>query len=158
MRRGIVLFLLLAGGVVFAQQTENFSGHWVLAKTTPFATNPGNATLDIAQSGNDFAVTEATVVDGKKATVESRYTLDGVENVNTRSNTVGPPTTVRSTSSWNNGILTLQGTSTSVGKEGEVVRPWEREYFLSADRAALTVRVTESTPFGEAVVSQVYGR
>ena len=200
MRKGILLILLLICGVVFAQQTENFSGHWLLVKTMPVPTTPGGTTtevtqsgnnfagtqtavqdgkmivtpfgtiriparitpggiaLDIVQSGNEFVVTQTGVLDGEKTTEESKYTLDGAENVNTKSNAPGPPTTIRSTSSWNNGILILQGTSTSVGPEGDVVRRWEREYFLSADHTALTVRETHPTPFGDAVVSRVYGK
>ncbi len=171
MKKGIVLILLLICGVVFAQQTENFSGHWLLVKTmpvpttpggtttevtqsgnnfagtqtavqdgkmivTPFGTirlpiriTPGGITLDIMQSGNEFVVTQTAVLDGEKTTEESKYTLDGTENVNTKSNAPGPPTTIRSTSSWNNGILTLQGSSTSVGPEGDVVRPMEKRVF-----------------------------
>jgi hypothetical protein len=160
MRKGIGLVLMLICGVVFAQQTENFSGHWVLAKTMPINTVkvPGSFTLDIMQSGNEFAVTQTAALDGEKTTEESKYTLDGTENVNIKSNEPGPPTTIRSTSSWNNGILTLQGSSTSVGPEGDVVRPWKREYFRSADHTVLSVRETIPTPFGDAVVSQVYGK
>ncbi len=158
MRKGVVLSLLLICGVIFAQQTENFSGHWVLVKTMPVRANPGNITLDIMQSGNEFVVTQTAALDGEKTTEESKYTLDGAENVNTKSNAPGPPTTIRSTSSWNNGILTLQGSSTSVGPEGDVVSPWKREYFLSADHAALTVSITQPTPFGDAIISQIFGR
>ncbi len=158
MRREIVLILLLICGVVFAQQTANFSGHWMLTKTLPFlAANPGDVTLDIVQAGNDFVVTQTTVVDGEKTTVESKYTLDGTENVNTKSDARGRAT-IRSNSSWNNEILTLQGSITRNSPGGDVVNPWKTEYFLSADHAALTVRETHSTPFGDAVISQVYGK
>ena len=156
----LCLILLLICGVVFAQQTENFSGHWVLAKTMPINTVkvPGSITLDIMQSGNEFVVTQTAALDGEKTTEESKYTLDGTENVNIKSNEPGPPTTIRSTSSWNNGILTLQGSSTSVGPEGDVVRPVEKRVFSVSGSRRPDHQGDDPTPFGDAIISQVYGK
>ena len=200
MKKGIGLILLLVCGVVFAQQTETFSGHWLLVKTmpvpnppggtatevtqsgnnfagtqtavqdskmitTPFGTirlpiriTPGGITLDIMQSGNEFVVTQTAVLGGEKTVDESKYTLDGTENLNVKSNEPGPPTKIWTTSTWNNGILILQGSSTSVGPEGDIVKPWKREYSLSADHTVLTVSETIETPFGNVIRLQIYSR
>ena len=93
----------------------------------------------------------------EEKTIESHCTLDGAENTNTVANAAGPVTS-RSTSKWNNTILVLEGSSTFEGPDKNVTTKWKTEYLLSDNGAELTVSETHQTPFGEAVISEVFSR
>jgi hypothetical protein len=134
----------------------DFSGDWILNERIPsFGAKTPRVLLVIKQTGNDFKVTR-NIIDEDKI-IESSYTLDGAENINTEPNAAGL-VTIRSTSKWNNGALVLEGSSTFSGPNGDITSKWEKEYLLSDDGADLTVTETHPTPFGEAVISQIFSR
>jgi hypothetical protein len=134
----------------------DFSGNWFLSKLIPlFGAKTPNVLLVIKQTGNYLEVTRSMIDEEK--TIEAHYTLDGAENINTESNAAGP-VTIRSTSKWNNSTLVLEGSSTFAGPDKDVTSKWKTEYLLSEDGAFLTVTETHPTPFGEAVISQVFSR
>ncbi len=134
----------------------DFSGDWILSERIPsFGTKTPNVLLVIKQTGNDFDVARNMIDDEK--IIESHYTLDGTENINTKPNEAGLET-IRSCSKWNNGTLVLEGTSTFTGPDKDVTTKWKTEYLLSEDGAVLTVIETHPTPFGEAVISQIFNR
>jgi hypothetical protein len=143
--------------VTFVESADvEFSGNWILTKRIPsFGEQTPNVVLVIKQNGNDLTVTKNDV-DAEKI-VESHYTLDGTENVNTEFPLTGPMT-IRSTSSWNNSTLVLKGSSTFEGPDKKVTNKWETEYQLSENGAVLTVSRMIKTPFGEVVVSEVFSR
>jgi hypothetical protein len=135
----------------------DFSGNWVLTKRIP---NPlgapvPNVSLIIRQNGIDLEVTQH-IADREK-TVESHYTLDGAENINTESNAAGP-VAVRSKSRWNSSTLVLEGSRTFEGPKKTETTQWKTEYLLSDAGAVLTLSTTIKTPFGEVVVSEVFSR
>lgn len=133
-----------------------FSGNWVLTKRIPsLGAPPPNVLLVIKQTGNDLTVTQNDI-DAEK-TIESHYTLDGAENVNSESNAAGP-VTIRSTSKWSNSTLVIEGSNTFVGTDNTVTSKWMREYSLSENGAVLTVSEMHQTPFGPAVISLVFSR
>ena len=111
--------------------------------------------LVINHIGNYFEVTRSMIEDER--TVESHYTLDGMENINTEPNAAGL-VTIRSTSKWNNNTLVLEGSKTFAGPDGDVTTKWKTEYLISDDGSVLTVIETHPSPFGEAVISQIFNR
>ena len=134
----------------------DFSGTWVLSENIPsFGIKTPNVLLVIEHTGNVFNVTRVTI-DGDK-TVESQYTLDGAENINTETNAAGE-TIIQSISTWNNSVLVLEGTSTFAGTDEDVTTKWKTEYRLSENGAVLTATRTHQTPFGEAVITEVFTR
>jgi hypothetical protein len=134
----------------------DFSGNWVMTDRIPsFGMPAPNVSLLIKQTGNDLAVT-LNMPDEEK-TVESHYTHDGAENINTVPNAAGP-VTIRSTSKWNNSTLVLEGVSIFEGPDKTVTTKWKTEYLLSENGALLTVSETHQTPFGEAVISEAFKR
>jgi hypothetical protein len=90
-------------------------------------------------------------------TIESNYTLDGRENINTEPNAAGP-VTIRSTSKWIHGVLVLEGTRTFEGQDKNTTTKWKTEYLLSSGGTLLTVSETHQTPFGEVVISSTFSR
>ena len=106
--------------------------------------------------GNIFLNPCSSMVDDEKI-IESHYTPDGTENINTEPNEAGL-ITIRSTSKWNNGTLVLEGSSIFAGPDSDVTAKWKTEYLLSEDGAILTMIETHPTPFGEAVISQIFSR
>jgi hypothetical protein len=134
----------------------DFSGHWVLRERIPSdgAKTP-QVMLVINQTGNDFNVTRIIVDEDK--IIESHYTLDGTENINTDQNEAGL-VTIRSTSKWDNGALVLEGSITVENPDNNVTNKWKTEYLLSENGSALAVTETHQTPFGETVISQIFSR
>ncbi len=141
---------------IFAAMAWRPSGNWILSKRIPsFGAKTPNVLLVIKQAGNHFNVTRSMVYDEEIR--ESRYTLDGTENINTEPNEASP-VTIRSTSKWSNDALVLEGTSSFAGTDTEVITKWKTEYLLSDDGEILTVIETHQIPFGEAVISQIFHR
>jgi hypothetical protein len=146
---GFSMMLVESAGV-------DFSGNWILTKRIPSLGAPvPSVSLVIKQAGSDFAVIRN--VGGEDKTIELRYTLDGAENINIESNAAGP-VTIRSTSTWNNSTLVLEGSSTFEGPDKNDTTKWKTEYLLSDNGAVLTVSRTIPTPFGEVVRSEVFSR
>jgi hypothetical protein len=159
MQKAMLLAIILAIGFspMFANAAGmNFSGGWILSERIPsFGSKTPNVLLVIKQAGNNFYVTRSMIDDER--IIESHYTLDGTENINTEPNEAGL-VTIRSTSKWNNGALVLEGLSIFAGPDKDVTTKWKTEYVLSDDGAVLTVIETHPTPFGEAVTSQIFIR
>jgi len=134
----------------------NFSGDWVLRERVPsVGAKTPQVLLVINQTGNDFKVTRIMIDEDK--IVESHYTLDGTENINTDLNEAGL-VTIRSTSKWDNGVLVLEGSIIFENQDKDVTNKWKTEYLLSENGTALAVTETHQTPFGESVVSQIFSR
>ncbi len=135
----------------------DFSGNWILTKRipNPFGTPVPNVSLIIKQTGNDLDLTQNMA--DQEQIVESHYTLDGEENINTEPNAAGP-VTIRSTSKWNNSTLLVEGSRTFEGPNKTDTTTWKTEYLLSDNGTVLTVSKTIKTPFGEVVVSEVFSR
>jgi hypothetical protein len=134
----------------------DFSGNWVLARMTPSYGGPvPNVSLVIKQSDNDLEIVENTA--DQEKIIQSHYTLDGAENINTEPNAAGT-VTIRSTSRWNNNTLVFEGSSTFEGAAQKTSTKWKKEYLLSDNGMVLTVSKTIQTPFGEIVISEVFSR
>lgn len=147
----IVLSVTLVNGA-----GVDFSGTWTLSEIIPsFGGGIPNVQLDIEQIGNFFKVIRVTIDEDK--TVESLYTLDGEENINIEPIADGLAT-IRSTSTWKNDVLILEGSSSAAGPDNNVTTKWKAEYLLSENAGFLTVTRTHQTPFGEAVITEVFTR
>ena len=159
MRRIVILasIAMISSMTLVKGAGVDFTGNWALTKRipSPFGGSVENVALIIKQTGNDLY--ETRNMPDQKKTIESHYTLDGAENINTEPNAAGP-VTIRTTSKWNNNTLVLQGSSTFEGPDKTDTKPWKTEYLLSDDGTALTVSKTIKTPFGEIVVSEVFSR
>ena len=159
MRKAMLLAAVLTVGfsvTLVSGAGADFSGKWILSEVNPsFVAEIPNVLLVIEQTGNVFKVIRVTVDEDK--TVESQYTLDGAENINTEPNVAGQAT-IRSTSTWNNSVLVLEGSSTFTGPDKDVTTTWKTEYLLSEIGEVLTVAKTRQTPFGEVVITEVFTR
>ena len=134
----------------------NFSGDWVLRERVPsVGAKTPQVLLVINQTGNDFKV--ITIMIDEDKIIESHYTLDGTENINTDLNEAGL-VTIRSTSKWDNGVLVLEGSIIFENQDKDVTNKWKTEYLLSENGTALAVTETHQTPFGETVISQIFSR
>jgi len=157
MRKMVILIMFMIPGVILAQRTENFTGHWVLVQSSPFESKSNDTILDIVQTGNALEITQTTTVNGERKVEVSKYTLDGAENINAIVSG-GNPATIRSKSSWKNGTLILQGTKTQIALGGEVVGLWKNEYCYSPDHGSLNIGETIHTPFGDVLRVKTFKR
>jgi hypothetical protein len=146
---GFSMMLVYAAGV-------DFSGEWILSERIPsFGGEIPQVSLVIEQTGNDLKITRSMIEEDK--TIESYYTLDGSENLNTEPNAAGP-VTIRSTSKWENGVLVLEGSSIFADPDEVVTTKWKIEYQLTENGETLAATKTIPTPFGDAVVSEIFIR
>ena len=151
------IFVAVGFSAMFVNAAEtDFSGEWILSERIPsFGTKTPDVLLIINQTRDHFDVTRNMM--DEEEIIESHYTLDGMENVNTEPDEAGP-VTIRSTSKWSSGVLVLEGLSIFASSDKDVTTKWKTEYLLSDDGEVLTVIETHPTPFGETAISQIFKR
>ena len=160
-----VLSLFMAGILVNAQAVKtDFSGTWNLNAEKSIQPQSDQGGGGIRMGGGDFVAiqgdnllaveTTRMGLDGKSTTTTMKYTLDGIESINT-----SPRGDSKSVAKWSSDgkSLTIE-TSRIIDMNGEPRTMRSLEEWTLTDAETLTVAAARNGPDGEVKGSMVYDK
>jgi hypothetical protein len=146
----VVAVLMLSAGALFAQSKPNFSGEWTLVPAkSDFGMMPAptSAVQKITHNEPQLKVVNTQTGDQGTMTMESSYTTDGKECVNT-----GRMGDVKSKLKWDGNALIIDSSLDFQGNPVTITNRWT----LADDGKSLTVNMHFATPMGEGDAKMVY--
>lgn len=146
----VLALLMLSAGLAFAQAKPNFSGEWTLVPAkSDFGGMPGpsSGTQKITHNDPQLKVVNTQTGEQGTMTMESSYTTDGKECVNS-----GPFGEVKSKVKWDGPALVIDSTLDFQGNPVTITNRWT----LADDGKTLTVNMHFASQMGEGDAKIIY--
>jgi hypothetical protein len=146
----VLALLVLSAGLAFGQAKPNFSGEWTLVPAKSdfgMMPAPSSGTQKITHNEPELKVVNTQTGDQGTMTMESSYTTDGKECVNS-----GRFGEVKSKLKWDGPALVIDSTMDFQGSPVNITNRWA----LSDDGKALTVNMHFASGMGEGDAKMVY--
>ena len=160
-----VLVLIMTVMIVNAQADKsNFAGTWTLNTEKSIQPQSDQGDGGLRMGGGNFIATQdsnlltvertRTGMDGKSTTMTTKYTLDGIESINT-----SPRGDSKSVAKWSDDgkSLTIE-TSRTIDMNGEPRTMKSTDIWTLTDALALTVASTRQGPDGELEAKMFYDK
>ncbi len=146
----VLALLVLSAGLAFGQSKPNFSGDWTLVPAKSdfgMMPAPSSASQKITHNDPQLKVVNTQTGEQGTMTMESSYTTDGKECVNT-----GRFGERKSKLKWDGAALVIDSTMDVQGNAITITNRWT----LSDDGKTLTTNMHFASPMGEGDAKMVY--